>query len=158
MHDLSHVDRMLRAAETLLDECPEPCDIHIIQSAAHLHGIICDNENPIREWFRRNGFSQEKTEKIIQVARESLKEAIPETVEGKILHDAHLIEGGKAFLIVKSLISGSLRGQTLEETIDYLEKNVLGKYRCYLPEAQTVYAESQEFARDFIKELKEGLK
>jgi len=38
-------------------------------------------------------------------------------MEGKILHDAHMIEGGKIYLIVKSLITGSVRGQTLEQTI-----------------------------------------
>lgn len=34
-----------------------------------------------------------------------------------------MIEGGKTYLIVKSLITGSVRGQTIK----YIEDNVLGK-------------------------------
>ncbi len=88
---------------------------------------------------------------------ESHKEAEPKTIEGKILHDAHLIEGGKTFMIVKSLITGALRGQTLQETIEYIEKNLLGKFRCYLPEAQKLYKEKEKFTQEFLKELKTSL-
>lgn len=68
-----------------------------------------------------------------------------------------MIEGGKTFLLVKSLITGSVRGQTLEETIDYIEKFIFNKVECYLPEAQRMYIIQQEFAKSFIDELKEGL-
>lgn len=78
-------------------------------------------------------------------------------MEGRILHDAHMIEGGRTYFIVKSLITGSVRGQTLEQTIDYIENNILDKGLCYLPEAQEIYDEQQAFAKDFIVSLKEGL-
>ncbi|WP_346896169.1 hypothetical protein [Clostridium sp. UBA7503] len=52
-----------------------------------------------------------------------------------------MIEGGKTYLIVKSLITGSLRGQTIEENIKYVEDNVLGKGTCYLPKAKMIYGE-----------------
>lgn len=58
------------------------------------------------------------------------------SIEGKILHDAHMIESRNTFLIVKSLITGLVRGQTLEEMIEYIEKNILGKGQCYLAEAK----------------------
>jgi len=69
-----------------------------------------------------------------------------------------MIEGGKTYLIVKSLITGSVRGQTLEETIKYVEDNVLGKGTCYLPKAKRIYCEQQEFAKAFIYDLKVDLK
>lgn len=68
-----------------------------------------------------------------------------------------MIEGGKTYLIVKSLITGSVRGQTLKQTIEYIENNILGKGICYLPEAQIIYYHQQEFAKAFVKDLKEGL-
>lgn len=68
-----------------------------------------------------------------------------------------MIEGGKTYLIVKSLITGSVRGQTLEETIRYIEENVLDKGTCYLQEAKTIFKNQQAFAKQFIEDLKEGL-
>ena len=91
------------------------------------------------------------------MAWESQKNEEAETLEGRILHDAHMIEGGRTYLIVKSLITGSVRGQTLEQTIDYIEKNILDNGVCYLQEAQEIYDEQQAFAKDFIVRLKEGL-
>lgn len=50
------------------------------------------------------------------------------------------------------------RGQTLEQTIKYIEDNVLGNGVCYLPEAQVIYIKQQDFTKDFIYDLNEGLK
>ena len=52
----------------------------------------------------------------------------------------------------------SVRGQTLGQTIKYIEDNVLDKRACYLPEAQIIYSKQQKFAKDFIYDLNEGLK
>jgi len=68
-----------------------------------------------------------------------------------------MIEGGRTYLIVKSLITGSVRGQTLEQTIDYIEKNILDNGVCYLQEAQWIYDEQQTLDKNFIAVLKEGL-
>jgi uncharacterized protein len=68
-----------------------------------------------------------------------------------------LIEGGKTFLIVKSLCTGSARGQTLEETIQIIEERILGKRKCYLPEAIQVYRDMEQFAKEFLDDLKLGL-
>ncbi|WP_346870910.1 hypothetical protein [Clostridium sp. UBA5119] len=43
--------------------------------------------------------------KIINASRESQRDEEVITLEGKILHDAHMIEDGKTYLIVKSLIT-----------------------------------------------------
>jgi len=111
----------------------------------------------VKQFLRKEGLSKQRIKQIIQVAWESHKEAKPKTIEGKILHDAHLIEGGKTFMIVKSLITGTLRGQNLQETIKYIEENLLGKFRCYLPESQKLYEEKENFTREFLKELKKHL-
>ena len=155
MHDLSHIRRILKIAETLSKKYN--ADREVLICGAYFHGIIYNEEKEIKKFLKTQKLSDEKINKIVKVAWESQKGAKPETIEGMILHDAHLIEGGKTFLIVKSLITGTIRGQTLKETIDYIEKNLIGKFKCYLPEAQKIYKEKEKFAKEFLKDLKKNL-
>lgn len=137
---------------------PVSLHIDILTYSAYFHGFIYISEQNIFDWLKKQQISTVIIEKIIKVAWESQKDEIATTLEGKILHDAHMIEGGKTYLIVKSLITGSLRGQTLEQTIKYIEDNVLGNGVCYLPEAQVIYIKQHDFTRDFISDLNEDLK
>lgn len=52
---------------------------------------------------------EENVEKIIETAWESQRSEAPGTMKVKILHDAHVLEGGRTYLIVKTFITGSLR-------------------------------------------------
>ena len=155
MHDLSHIRRVLGIAQKLAQD--HNCDSELLTLGAYFHGIVYDKENEIREFLNGKYISKDRAEKVIQIAWESQKESEPETIEGTILHDAHLIEGGKTFLIAKSLITGTARGQTLEETISFVEKNILGKFRCFLPKAREIYEEKEKFTKDFLAELKNNL-
>ena len=101
-------------------------DHEVIVYAGYFHGFIYDDGKNIKSWLKERGFSKEKIEFIVKVAWESQKNESAETIEGKLLHDAHMVEGGKTFLISKLLITGSVRGQTLDETIEYIEKKILG--------------------------------
>jgi uncharacterized protein len=89
--------------------------------------MISEHETEIVEFLKSLDLSEKKVPAVTKVSWESLKEQVPESLEGKIVHVAHLIEGGKTFMIVKSLTTGSLRSQTLKETIEYLENSVIGK-------------------------------
>ncbi|MFD1675062.1 hypothetical protein [Alicyclobacillus fodiniaquatilis] len=158
MHDLSHIDRVINAAKQLLKYHPEIHHWDSIVYAAYFHGFIYFHEEAIRAFLDREGLDTGSVERIVTIAWESQKDELAESLEGRLLHDAHMIEGGKTYLIVKSLCTGTARGQTLEQTLQYFEKYVLGAGVCYLPEAQAVYAEMQQFASDFIRDLREGLK
>ena len=155
MHNLSHVRRILREAQRLAEN--RICDSELLMIGAYFHGIIYDKETQARKFLKNKAVPDERIEKAMRIAWESQKESEPETIEGKILHDAHLIEGGRTFLITKSLVTGTLRGQTLEDTISYIERNILGKYRCHLPEAQKIYEQKERFAADFLAGLKSSL-
>jgi uncharacterized protein len=155
MHNLSHIRRVLRAAQRLARN--HACDPELLLIGAYFHGIIDDKENEAREFLKNKGVSDDRIDKSIQIAWESQKESEPKTIEGTILHDAHLIEGGKTFLITKSLVTGTARRQTLEETISFMEQNIPGKFKCYLPEAQKIYEQKESFALDFLDELKSNL-
>ncbi len=96
-------------------------------------------------------------ETILQIAWESQRSEVPETLEGKILHDAHVLEGGKTYMAVKTLITGSLRNQSLLETLEYLKHNVIDKQQCYLPETKKMCEEMNGWARQFVADLEEGI-
>lgn len=157
MHNLSHINRVFKYVEKLIKVGNYEVDIDIIKYATFFHGFIYSDEQIIIKWLKKQGVSKDIADKIITTAWESQKDKEAKTLEGKVLHDAHMVEGGKTYLMVKSLITGSVRGQTLEETIIYIESNILGKGICYLPEAQVIYNQQQDFAKDFINDLKEGL-
>ncbi|MCU6794269.1 hypothetical protein OB236_19365 [Paenibacillus sp. WQ 127069] len=158
MHDLSHIERVLNSAKKLLKHYPQIKDLDLIIYSCYFHGFIYSQEDLIRDYLIKQGLDGEIINKIVKVSWESQKDEIPETLEGKILHDSHMVEGGRTYLIVKALCTGTARGQNLEETLNYLENNVIGKRECYLPEAKAIYFEMQQFASTFIKDLREGLK
>jgi uncharacterized protein len=124
---------------------------------AYFHGIIYLREADIRRFLEDHSLSPSVIDRVVQIAWESQKESAPKTMEGVLLRDAHLIEGGKTFIIAKSLVTGAAREQTLEEIIRFIEERILGKYACSLLEAQGLYEEKEEFARQFIEDLKANL-
>ena len=77
---------------------------------------------------------------------------MPETLEGKLLHDAHVLEGGKTYTVVKTLITGSVRGQTLEQTLEFMRNNVINKNKCYLPETIKLCCEMNDYTNKFYYE------
>ncbi|PRZ12345.1 uncharacterized protein CLV36_1148 [Laceyella sediminis] len=156
MHNLDHIHRVLKMACQIAKPYQDQIDQEVLIAGAYFHGIINkeENRNQILNFLESQGVNKEKMQAILQAAEGSQKDFIPETLEGKILHDAHLLEGGKTFLIVKSLITGSLRGQSLEETIRIVEEKLLDRFICALPENKALYKEKEKFARELIQELK----
>lgn len=154
MHDLSHIERVEFTSNKLMEAIDEEFNCEVIKHALYFHGFIYSHEDEIRAWMKNNFNDIEFIENVIKASWESQKETIPETKEGKLVHDAHMIEGGKTYLIVKSLITGSVRGQNLETTIKYIEDNVLDKGKCYFEYAQLVYEAQQVYAKTFINDLK----
>lgn len=157
MHDFSHVMRVKYTLDNLVKNYDGLYDYKITVLALYFHGFVYTHEDIIRNWLKENEFDDNAIEHIINASWEMQRDIVPETIEGKLVHDAHMIEGGKTYLIVKSLITGSVRGHNLETTIRYIEDNILGKGVCCLHEAQKIYTEKQQFAIKFIADLKKGL-
>ncbi|SFB26290.1 hypothetical protein [Clostridium frigidicarnis] len=158
MHNLCHIGRILKSVEKLLEHGEYNVDMEIVTCAAYFHGFIYNSEKDIVEWLKTQEVAEDKISKIINAAWEAQKDKVPVTLEGKVLHDAYMTEGEKTYLVVKSLIIGCSKKQTLEETIKYMEDNVLDKGSCYLPEAQEFYIEQQNYAKEFVHNLRDGLK
>lgn len=113
MHNIWHIELVKKMVRKIISlgnyEVEEEC----LLLATYFHGFIYRDEEKIRQWMRAQGYCEEMIAKTIKIAWESQRSEIPETLEGKILHDAHVLEGEKTYLIVKTLITGSVRGQTL---------------------------------------------
>jgi len=121
------------------------------------HGFIYKDEQKIKEWWHIQGYSNEAIEQIIKVCWESQRPEVPETLEGKIVHDAHVLEGGKTYTIVKTLITGSVREQSLEETLEFMKKNVLAINKCYLSETIELCDEMNVYTTESFNELVKGI-
>lgn len=155
LHGLGHVQRLLAGARKLSES--DKVDDEVLVFGAHFHGLVGEHDSAIRSFLAALGLEADRIELIITVAWESGKASHPQTGEGAYLHDAHLIEGGKAFGVAKWLITEALRGQTLEETLDFIESNLLGEFTCVTPRARALYAEQEEFTREFVAELRQAL-
>lgn len=156
MHDLSHIRRFLRVAQSLSKR--HHADGQILTYAAYFHGIDQEkHKGDLVRFLESQGLHGRKAKRVLRVALESHKESHPRTIEGKVLHDAHLVEGGRAFMVAKSLVTGVSRGSSLRQIADYFEESIDGKYKCYLPETREAYVEEERFARDFFHSLKKSL-
>lgn len=104
-----------------------------------------------------NGLNDKEIKKIVKIAWESQRPEVPDTLEGKLLHDAHVLEGGKTYTVVKTLITGSVRGQTLKQTLDFMKNNVLDKNKCYLLETIKLCEEMNDYTSKFYDDLIKGI-
>lgn len=157
MHNMWHIELVERMVEKILSVSNYEVEKECLKLATYFHGFIYRDEERVKQWMRAQNYDEEMISKTVQVAWESQRSEIPETIEGKILHDAHVLEGGKTYLVVKTLITGSVRGQTLRETLDYMEKNVLDQNKCYLPETIPLCEEMNAFTNRFFADLKTGV-
>ena len=157
MHNIRHIELVVKAAEYIIHAGKYSIDHDSLLAAAYFHGFIHSNEEDARNWLSSHSFSLARVEKTIQSALESHATAQPKNLEGMILHDAHLIEGGKVYMVTKCLVTGSLRGQTLAETMDYIEANILDKRQCFLKESIPLFDEANQFTKDFLLHLKTGI-
>jgi len=153
MHNLTHIRRFLTTARTLSKK--HSANNEILTYAAYVHGIDQKKRGrSLARFLQSQGLEEGEVAKILLVARESQKESKPKTIEGMILHDAHLIEGGRTFLVVKLLVTGAQLGESIREIIDHFDKKVDGRLKCYLPETGRLYSEKEKFARGFFHDLK----
>ena len=158
MHNMWHIELVKKMVNKIIAGSSYNVDEECLLLATYFHGFIYKDEEIIKQWMREQNYGEAMIAKTIKIAWESQRSEIPKTLEGKILHDAHVLEGGKTYLIVKTLITGSVRGQALLDTIKYMEGQVLDKNSCYLPETIPLCEEMNEYTNRFFEELTEGIR
>ncbi|MGB4100665.1 MAG: hypothetical protein WBK91_01980 [Alphaproteobacteria bacterium] len=129
MHDWSHIMRCFTAAIQIINDNALHPHYPRLAAGLILHGVIyeANMEERVKALLMRETGNADETAKIIHVAWESQKESPPETLEGGILHDAHLLEGDENFLITKCLVTGTARGQKLDQTVRYFFENIVNQ-------------------------------
>ncbi len=157
MHNMWHIELVQKQVSKIIEIGNYTVNREYLRLALAFHGFIYREENKIREFLSENGYKNDDIERIVKIAWESQRPEIPETLEGKILHDAHVLEGGKTYAVVKTLITGSVRGQSLKQTLEFMRNNVLGGNKCYLPAAIAMCDEMNEFTEYFYNELTHGI-
>lgn len=157
MHNMWHIELVKKSINKILNQTQYDVNKDLLEMAMYFHGFIYRDEEKIKKWLKENDVSDETIEKIIQISWESQRLEEPKTLEGKILHDAHVLEGGTSYTIVKTLITGSLRGQSLEETLKFMKENVLNKNKCYLPETIKMCDEMNRITNEFYNKLVEDI-
>ena len=157
MHNMWHIKMVKQQIDKILKLGEFDIDYDSLIHAMYFHGFIYSDETAIRDYLKKNNYDDSKIEKIIKIAWESHRNEIPKTLEGKILHDAHVLEGGKTYLVVKTLITGSVRGQDLEKTLSFMKENVLNKNKCYLNETIPLCEEMNKYTNEFSKDLIKGI-
>lgn len=169
LHGLPHLRRIAKKARYLARQHTGSVDALVLLHSAYLHGLIFQEELRIRRFLQSRQLDLTRIEHIMRAAceahmeppdgaagegdRMAVDDSLPMTLEGIIVHDAQLLEGGRTFLIASSLMLGAAQGATLEEVLATVEEQMLGCIRCYLPEAQRLYAEKTAFARAFLDDL-----
>ena len=154
MHDMTHIERVRRVALRMAERTR--CDRQMVSLVAYLHGVIWSHERQIRSLLDQHGLSDIDAERLINAAWESQKDHPAETVEGQLLYDAHLLEGDENFIITKTLVTGTARGQSLAATVSYFEEH-LGRHRCFFPENQGEYERREWIASEYFSKLKDFL-
>ncbi len=157
MHNMWHIELVRKMVHRILSISSYTVDEECLILATYFHGFIYSDEEKIKQWLVTQKYDDELISKTLKIAWESQRSEIPETIEGKILHDAHVLEGGKTYLIVKTLITGSVRGQSLLDTLNYMENNVLNKNNCYLPETIPMCEEMNKYTNSFYEEIMTGI-
>lgn len=158
MHNMWHIELVRKTVDKILSISKYDVDEECLILATYFHGFIYCDEKRIKQWMISQGYDKMVIAKTIKIAWESQRSEKPKTIEGKILHDAHILEGGKTYLVVKTLITGSVRGQSLTETLEFMEKNVLNKNNCYLPETIPLCEEMNRYANNFFADITEGIR
>ena len=158
MHDWSHIQRCYISALKIVTSSSTEYDPIVLVSGLILHGVIYEDgmEDRALKYMVSKGASDDLAKKIVHVAWDSQKESRPETIEGGILHDAHLLEGDKNFLITKVLVTGTARGQKLDQTVSYFFNNVINLNPLYcFEESGAEYRLRLERAIEYFEELRD---
>lgn len=97
MHDMSHIKRVMDALDDLCKEDgSHDYNETILRASAYFHGLIKDHKEDIYEFLHSQNCSQDYINRIVELEQDSIKTSQPSSYEGKLLHDAHMIEGGEA--------------------------------------------------------------
>lgn len=128
LHDLEHVERMIYGTREILQAEKLNADFSLLIYGAYFHGLSARNLSDMESFL----VSHDLPFSIARIAVESLGKSVAETLEGKILSDAHTLEGGRYIRYLKPLLTGTYLHQSLDDTMLYIEENEFAM-KCEFP-------------------------
>jgi uncharacterized protein len=153
-HNFTHIERIIKQA--MIIKSNYPVDEELLMLGAYFHGLIYRDKKKSREFLRNQNVPEDRINKIVQVAEDSQRDSTPILLEGKILHDAHFLEGGKAFFVTKAIMIGASKGESLQEMLEHVK--IPPKVpKSALPELQVEYDEKDRFTREFIDSIRNNM-
>lgn len=152
-HGLGHIERI--HSKSLSFAKKYKVDGIALSLGAVLHGLVKRKRTKAERILKNNDINNDLIKKGICIALESQADAIPKSMEGKILHDAHLCEGTDFFIVAKCLATATSNGYPLKETYGWVKKNIIAnrKRRCYLPEGKQDYTQKIKITKLVWNEL-----
>jgi uncharacterized protein len=150
LHGLEHIERMLYTAQEIIESEDLDVDKSLLIYGAYFHGLASQHPEEIEKYISKHQLSKI----IIQIAKESLGKSSAETLEGKILSDAHTLEGGSYMRYLKPLLTGTYMHQSLADTFTFIENNVLGKGKVYFESSKQRLEEYNEEAASFHSRIR----
>lgn len=156
-HNFLHADKVYKLAKKIAQEVKiEHNNIYLV-CGAFFHGFDKKYEQKIVDFLLKNSVQEKEISLITQVAKETHNDTAAFSNEGKILHDAHLLEGGSYSIVIKSIITGISRGWTQKRIAAYIE-NKVGLFQCNFPYTQKIYKKRERIALKFADQMKGYLK
>ena len=154
-HDFSHIERVLRYAKKIHD-------VHngnwkIIEAALAIHELTKENLETVRNYL--DGFSEDEIKQVVYCI-EHHHDFVnkPETIEGKILQDADIIDMLGAIGIARGFMSSGERKLSLVDGKNEYKKKRLALMDCLnLEESRRIATERYEFTKLFFETIDKEL-
>lgn len=156
-HDFPHAERIFKLAKEIATRVEVRTDNTMLVYGAFFHGFDKKHKQKIIKFLSLNKLSKQDVSKVLQTTSEVHNNTNPLSTEGKILHDAHLLEGGLYSIVLKSLVTGFDRKWSLIKTVRYIE-NKIGSFECNYAYTRNLYHEREEFAKKFTSQMRAFLR
>ncbi len=119
LHGIDHAYRLIDAAREIGTAESMTFDDEIMVYGGLFHGLAAQHAAEIGAFFGPEESALAGI--VLDAAIASLGRSECRTTEEKLLHDAHVVEGGDLYFFIKPLLTGTYVRQPLEETLSFID-------------------------------------
>lgn len=160
-HGLPHIVRILRRLDRFsagIMPAPREEYLYFLSCFHGLAGLLRDNQgfhSRSRAYLEQLGWQDYEIDEAFEMLERHIEN--PKTVEEGIVHDCNCVEEVGALGIVKAFSVGASRGESFEETADFIENRYINTIVFRTPAGTRIGQERKAFTRDFIRRLRSEL-
>lgn len=159
-HNFRHIERIIGRLDLLSQGLPTPPRRELLWFLSCFHELSSRlrNDRMFRErvitFLRDLGWKDTEIEEAFRSLERHIK--FPEIAEEKIVYDANYVEVLGAFGIAKAFTTGGAKGQSFEETAEFLDQ-YLDKIVFQTPVGKRLAEEGRAYVKEFLKRLRSEL-